>query len=111
MHKIAKLIDSTCPKIFQGNWQAEHAKGWRWILNLGINEEDSTETVQEYQEAHGRTNVTVGHPFDLEQMKPTPQPDFCGLYVRDVEELITSLYRGMNDNVALKRWLEKEPDE
>jgi hypothetical protein len=55
--------------------------------------------------------VTVGHPFDLEQMKPTPQPDFCGLYVRDVEELITSLYRGMNDNVALKRWLEKEPDE
>lgn len=103
MHQIAKLIDNSCPKIFAGNWEIEHRRGWRWVLNLGTDEEDSVETVEEYQAAHGRTNVTVGHPFDLELMKPNPHTGFCGLYVCDVEELIASLYRGINDTVAVDR--------
>jgi hypothetical protein len=105
MHKIAALIDNSCPRIFEGNWQAEHAKGWRWVLNLHIQEEDAPDTVEEYQAAHGKTNVTVGHAFDLDKGTPTPEPLFCGLYVRDVEELVQSLYRGLNDTKALSRWL------
>lgn len=110
MKKIVDLIPHDLPRIYAGNWASEHAKGWRWVLNLHIHEEDSAETVEEYQTAHGVRNVTVGHAFDLDTRHPEPQPLWCGLYVKDVEDLVSSLRRGMDDLGALGRWLRGEDE-
>ncbi len=108
MKKLRDLIDTNCPMIFAGNWPAEHKKGWRWIMNLEVNDDDSTTMIRDYQIAHGPTNVAIGHPFNKMTMKPAPIVNECGLYVRDVEDLVKEAQRTLENDEAIARWLNKK---
>jgi len=106
MKKLRDLIDTNTPVIFIGNWPSELAKGWRWAVNLDLTEEaEVVKIIQDYQIAHGRLNVALGHSFDAKEMQPVPIDKSCGLYVRDVEDLIQKVNEDMNDTKALAAWL------
>jgi hypothetical protein len=105
---LRKRIDTNCPMIFGGNWRAEHNKGWRWVRNLFYEDpEASLGVLDEYQTAHGVLNVTIGHPFSEDKMEPAVMPGYCGLYVRDVDDLVAELQRDLDDLTTVERWLRK----
>lgn len=108
MYPLRQKISTGAPMIYGGNWEAEHKRGWRWVKNLRYDNDlsDAKEAVDEYTLAHGSGNVTLGHPFDENQLKPGPTiPGHCGLYVRDVEELAKELVRDLSDTDLVERWL------
>lgn len=103
---LRDLIDTNCPVIFEGNWESEHKKGWRWVMNLDLAAPSGCkEIIKDYQQGHGSLNVCVGHAFDEKKMKPAPTAVFCGLYVRDVEDLIREVERDLEDPVKVAAWL------
>lgn len=105
MKALRDLIDSNCPVIFAGNWESEHKKGWRWITNLEISEMESGTIIRDYQLAHGGMNVTLGQPFHDQVMRPVGNLRECGLYVRDVEDLVKEAQRTLENDEAISRWL------
>lgn len=106
MYYLRKKISTSNPVIFPGNWEMNHRKGWRWVANLHYeDQEECLETLDEYLTAHGSANVTLGHSFDEKVMRPGVVPGYCGLYVRDLEDLVNELQRSLNDNDMVERWL------
>jgi hypothetical protein len=103
--ELRDLIDTNCPMIYSGNWKAENEKGWRWVINLEVEDEDSKSTIKDYQTAHGPLNVAIGHPFNEDSNRPTPATSTFGLYVRDVEDLIKDIRRDLDDPAAIASWL------
>lgn len=105
MNRLRQKVSPDCPVIFTGNWPAELNKGWRWVCNLSLTDDTSEEILDDYQTAHGKNAVTVGHPFDENDMKPKPIDKLCGLYVRDVEMHVRELRRELNDDKKVEEWL------
>lgn len=102
------LIDTKCPMIYVGNWPLEHSRGWRWVANLDLGQFDNRQLILDYQMAHGVLNVTLGHPFNEVNLKPAPILGFCGMYVRDVDDIIKQARRELADDEMMHRWMEKE---
>lgn len=97
MDRLRGLIDTNCPMIFPGNWEAEHERGWRHAKNLVTTDEGAAvKTIQDYQTAHGLLNVTIGNPFSAESMMPATIPQHFGLYVRDIEDLVQDFNKGFD---------------
>ena len=114
MKKLRDQIDKNCPVIFIGNWPAEHAKGWRWATNIDLNKDNEPEAIkiiQDYQLAHGKLNVALGHAFDKEEMQPAPLDKICGLYVRDIEDIVKKVHEDLNDTKALAKWLNGDTEQ
>ena len=106
MKRLRNIIDTNCPIMHAGAWPVLHQRGWRFEKNLYVPEvELCIEIIDDYQKVHGPLNVTIGSPFNEEQMKPAPIPTFIGLYVRDVQDIMAELKRSLDDNDAVERWL------
>jgi hypothetical protein len=83
---IRAMLDTGAPVIFEGNWNSEHAKGWRFVMNMFITDvHGCMDTIKMAQIEQGRPNVTVGLAFNEVTMKPEAEPSVCGLYVKDLE--------------------------
>lgn len=106
LYRIRSVLSTNTPVIYPGNWEAEHRKGWRWVLNMYIHDtDDAIGLIDEYQTAHGKERVAVGQFFDTNLMRPTSEPAWCGLYLRDTEDLVRETLRDLDDLDALARWL------
>lgn len=108
MKNLRDQIDTNCPVIFIGNWPTEFAKGWRWATNLDLDkakESEAVQTIQDYQIAHGKLNVALGHAFDKEAMQPASLDKICGLYVRDIEDIVKRVHEDLDNTKALAEWL------
>lgn len=106
MYQLRRKLSTSCPIIYTGNWELEHNKGWRWECNVNyVDLKEAHALLDEYLDAHGRKNVTVGHPFDEDLLKPSVLEGYCGLYIRDVQDLVTTLTHDLDDLDAVERWL------
>jgi hypothetical protein len=106
MKRLRDMIDTNCPIMHAGAWPTLHGRGWRWEKNLYVPEvEACIEVIDDYQSVHGPLNITIGSPFNEEQLRPAPMPTFIGLYVRDVQDVVAELRRSLDDNDAVERWL------
>lgn len=106
MKKLRDLIDKGSPVIFVGNWKSQHARGWRWVRNIDLKDESAAlQIVKTSLKTHGKTNVAIGYAFDSESMEPAPIEKQCGLYIRDVEDIIEKARAEINSEKALEEWL------
>jgi hypothetical protein len=106
MKRLRDMIDTNCPIMHGGAWPTLHLRGWRWEKNLYVPEvEQCIAVIDDYQDVHGPMNVTIGSPFNEEQMKPAPMRTLIGLYIRDVQDIMAELRRSLDDSDAVERWL------
>lgn len=84
------LIDPRCPRIDAGNWEECNSKGWRWLApNLKATLVPQNEHyVYKLQYEHGLTSVTVGVSWSTNRMMPVKDPEWIGVYVRDIPEKV-----------------------
>jgi hypothetical protein len=103
---IRAMLDTSTPVVYAGNWPAEHAKGWRFVMNMFITDvQGCMDAIKNAQIEHGKAGVAVGQAFNESTMKPEPAPGICGLYVKDVESVVEEVMRELNDLDAVERWL------
>lgn len=106
LFRIKKLTHPSTPGIYTKNWDKEHSRGWRWETNVSITPvEDACDLVEALQEIHGKGNVAVGQPFNDTLLKPIAMPAFCGIYIRDVEDIVSTFV------ADLDKWNKDEPSQ
>jgi hypothetical protein len=105
MNRLRSKVDSACPIILARDWATEKERGWRWACNVSVTDSTGAEMLKDCQRVHGASNVTIGQPFDENEMKPIPIPTLCGLYVRDVEETVEALRRDLDNDKKVAKWL------
>jgi hypothetical protein len=98
---LRRMIDSSCPVIFGGNWQLATEKGWRWECNLGINHAETPRIIENLPtDACETDRVTIGHPFSETRMRPEPVEEFIGVYLKDADDLVEAHAAELNDDEA-----------
>jgi hypothetical protein len=107
---LRRMIDSSCPVIFGGNWQLATEKGWRWECNLGINHAETPRVIEGYQRTLAPNRVTIGHPFSETRMRPEPVEEFVGIYLKDADDLVEAHAAELDDDEALAKWLDGEEE-
>lgn len=93
------------PAIYTNNWDKMVAEGWRWYDNLKVADlSSSIQVIREFQHTLGKECVTIGQPFQSMRLTPYAyDSSLCGLYLRDVRDLVFSLHRD------LSRWTDLTP--
>jgi hypothetical protein len=91
--RLRALVDSSTPLIYAGGWERFCNDGWRWVQNFQFaNPLAAQMQVRDLQREHGSLNVAAGHAFDAALMKPRASDTAFGIYVKDVDELVSDLY-------------------
>lgn len=98
---LRRMIDSSCPVIFGGNWQQATSKGWRWECNLSISHTETPKLIEGYQQTLGSDRVTIGHPFSETRMRPEPVEEYVGIYLKDADDLVEAHAAELEDDEAL----------
>lgn len=106
---LQSLIDTSCPVIYNGNWEAEARKGWRWDGNVNTRDKAKVQVhIEAAQSEFGKKNVALGQAFDGEVMKPIRRYQTCGIYVRDVENIVGEARKILEDIEILAMWLDEK---
>jgi hypothetical protein len=85
------------PLINDANWTDLATLGWHWSTNIKLVEYTvAVQAIKALQKTYGRENVTIGHPFDRNLHKPVVGTEFVGIYIKDIKELVFTLYRDMS---------------
>lgn len=86
---IYDAVCSSTPRVMSGDWARLVEDGWRWMKNMSVAFQDTNlEYIAEVIERHGKENVAVGYPMVIGK-GPQAQIALLGLYIRDVEEIIS----------------------
>lgn len=103
--RLRNMISTDCPVINQANWKFLNPKGWRWECNLDIEEDDSIDIIRGFQIKCGVDRVTIGHMFDADNLHPHKDPDVYGVYIKDVEDLVSTFIEKLDDPEIIEVWL------
>lgn len=97
-------IGDNCPIIWKSNWEEHSRNGWRWISNeVSYKKGDITRKVENAQDQFGIDNVTLGHYWNKDYMRPEHDTSWVGLYVRDVESQVDGLRDWMDNQWERER--------
>lgn len=99
------MIPSSAPTITKANWPTLNADGWRFECDLDINDDDAVNKLRNLQIRCGRDNVAPGHSFPEDRTEPHPRSDTLGIYIRDVDDIASTMLAALEDEDKLAAWL------
>jgi hypothetical protein len=99
------MVSDITPTVTKANWSNLNNAGWRFECNLSINDEDAVTTLRNLQIRCGKDNVATGHTFPDERTEPHPTSDTIGVYIKDVDDLTSTMVAALNDEEKLAAWL------